>query len=90
MTDLHPEVIAPARARGGPAAQRVLAAIAVDDDVAGPFEVAPVDHHVAGEVHAGAAVRPTSVERLVPLGRVVVGVGQAFGGAVNSGCVIIL
>jgi hypothetical protein len=79
MTELHPELIAAHRPGSGQGGQRFLATIAVDGDVAGPFQIAAVDLYIAGNHQACAAFRPFAVKPLMGLGRAVIAVRQTLG-----------
>jgi hypothetical protein len=64
--------------RRGHAAQPRKVNQLVYDDVASPLEVAPVDHQVAGDQQACAAVGPPAVEAKVPFGRLPVSVREVL------------
>ena len=51
----------------------------VDDDVARPLEVAPIDLDIASQQNSGPAVRPAAVQRDVALRCLVAGVRNALG-----------
>ena len=82
VADLRPEVVAAARRGACPAGQglrHILSGFAVDDHVAGLFQVIPVNLYVAAQQHAGAAVAPQAVEAFQLGGRHTVHRGEAFG-----------
>jgi hypothetical protein len=79
MVDLHPELRAVGGAGLRVGAQRVEPAIAIDHHVARPFEIAPVDLHVAGDDHGRSSRRPSSIEPDVALGGAVHRIGQPLG-----------
>jgi hypothetical protein len=79
VADLHPELVAGNGPGPRPFTQSILAAVTVDDDVAGPFQEPSVDHHVAGDQQAGAASRPALIQLYVGRRGAIVRVRQAFG-----------
>ncbi len=52
---------------------------AVDGDVAGPLQIAPVDLDIASEKHAGTALGPAPIEPHMAGRRPVEGIAQTFG-----------
>ena len=62
VADLHPELIAGRGPRLSQSGQGVLTAIAVDHDIAGPFQVAVIHHDVTADQRAHAAFAPASIK----------------------------
>ena len=79
MTDLHPEVIAVSRCRLGRRVKGIQTAVVVDHDVPRPFEIASIDHHIAGQDEPGTSIRPTPVQRRKPIRSTVIGIREPLG-----------
>jgi hypothetical protein len=52
--------------------------IVVYHDITGPFQIATVDHDVAGQQETRTALRPSPIERFVLRGRAVICIAKAF------------
>ena len=75
MTELDPAVAAGRLGGFRPRAKERQRAIVFQDRIAGPLQVASVDHYVAGQEEAGAALGPGLIQGAVRVGWAAVRVG---------------
>ncbi len=82
MGKLHPDIRARLTRGCGPSFQAVkllLGLAPVNRHIAGPFQIAPVDHDIAGDQEAGAAFGPAPVKRRMARSRTVPCIAKPFG-----------
>jgi hypothetical protein len=61
MVNLHPKLIASGATRLRISSQCFESAIVINDDVAGSFQMCPVNLNISGEQQAGTALTPDTV-----------------------------